>query len=119
MFSRKLEGARVRSRAASKVTYSKIIPNPDRVMAEIGKTRHLIIEAGHKVRPFGPAYHALHMVMTSIGGLASFISGERDYFATRFKGGPSQPTFPPHTLDLDEHPLPSPEELAPFQPKKD
>ena len=103
----------------TKVTYSKTIPEPDRVMAEIGKTRDLMLAAGSKVRPFGPAYHALSMVTTSIDGLASFISGERDYFATRFTGGKSRPTFAPHSLDLDEHPFPSPEELAPFQPKKD
>ena len=103
----------------TKVRYSKTVPEPDRVLAEIGRTRHLMLEAGSKVRPFGPAYHALHMVTTSIDGLASFISGERHYFATRFTDWKPQPTFPPHTLDLDEHPHPAPEELAPFQPKKE
>lgn len=104
----------------TKVTYSKMIPEPDHVLAEIGKTRDLMLQAGRKVRPYGPAYHALSMVTTSIDGLASFISGERHYFATRAHGlARPQPTFPPHTLDLDEHPHPSPEELAPFQPKKD
>ena len=94
-----------------KVSYSKTIPEPDRVLEEIGRTRKLMLEAGSKVRPQSPAYHALSMVTTSIDGLASFISGERYYFAARH-GEPRQPTFPPMTLDLDEHPHPSPEEFA-------
>lgn len=38
-----------------KVSYSKTIPEPDRVLAEIGRTRKLMLEAGSKVRPQGPA----------------------------------------------------------------
>ena len=95
----------------TKVRYSKTIPEPDRVMAEIAKTRSLMLEAGSKVRPQGPAYHALHVVTAAIDGLAAFISGERHYFANRYHTSFPNPKWPPQTLDLDTHPHETPEEI--------
>ena len=101
------------------VRYSKTVPEPDRILAKVGECRAVMIDASSKVRPFGPAYHILSSVIVSINALATFITGKRDYFATRLKGDlKPMPTFPPHTLDLDEHPHATADELAPFQPKE-
>lgn len=85
------------------IRYSKTVPEPDRVMQRIGECRKTILQASLGVRPFGPAYHALSMVTAAIDALATFITGERHYFATRDRGeAPSTSTSP--GLDLDEVP---------------
>ena len=99
----------------AEVRYSKTIPDPERVLAEAEKTRHLMIQAGTKVRPQGPAYHAIHMVTAAIDGLAAYITGERHYFATRYRGEAPHPTAVPG-LDLDESPHATPAEFARSRP---
>ena len=93
------------------VRYSKIVPEPERVLAEVERTRGLLVQAASKVRPQGPAYCALHMVTSAIDGLAAFMTGERHYFASRYEGETSSPTAAPG-LDLDESPHAGSEELA-------
>lgn len=100
----------------AKVTYSKTIPEPDRVLRVVEDCRATLLAVCSKVRPFGPAYHVIHAVVAAIDGLAAFITGERHYFATRLRHGTPQPTFPPDTLDLDASPHVTPEEVAPHLP---
>lgn len=99
------------------VRYSKTVPEPDRVLTEISRTRDEMLTASRGVRPYGPAYHALSMVMAAIDGLAAFMTGERHYFATRMRGSVPHPTAAPG-LNLDESPDAGPEELDRFQPKE-
>lgn len=51
------------------------------------------------------------MVTTAIDALASFISGERYYFANRYHTGSPDPKWPPQTLVLDDHPHETREEI--------
>ena len=60
---------------STQVRYSKTIPDPDRVLIEIGKVRSMNLEVERRVRPFGPAYHALGMATAAIYGLAAFMTG--------------------------------------------
>ena len=73
--------------------YSKTVPQADKVLAKIGECRGVVTQASIGVRPFGPAYHALHVVIASIDGLAAFISGERHYFSAKL--GPGTGHVPP------------------------
>ena len=100
----------------AQVRYSKTVPEPDRVMKKIGECRAAMLEASRSVRPFGPAYHALSMVVAAIDGLAAFITGERHYFSTRL-GDTALPHASPG-LDLDASPHETPQELAPYRPKQ-
>lgn len=70
-------------------------------MAKLADCRRSLIAAGIPVRPFGPAYHAIHTVTVAIDSLATFITGQRYYFAD---GGPSNmPVRPDERNWPEEH----------------
>ena len=94
----------------AQVRYSKTIPEPDKVLATISQCRATLIAAASKVRPTGPAYHAIHMVT------ATFMTGERDYFSMRLRGEQPFPNAAPG-LDLDESPHADHAEFARYKPK--
>jgi hypothetical protein len=43
--------------------------------------REALTKASMAVRPFGPAYHCIMVVVTGIDALATFMTGNRDHFA--------------------------------------
>ena len=98
------------------VRYSKTVPEPERVLVEVERTRGLLVQVASKVRPQGPAYSALQMVTAAIDGLAAFMTGERHYFAARYRCEPLHPTAAPG-LDLDESPHADHAEWARYKPK--
>jgi len=61
------------------------ILNVPELLTALGDMRGRLINASMDVRPYGPAYHALSMVVRAIDGLATFVTGQRDYFTIGFK----------------------------------
>ncbi len=51
------------------------IPRAPELLEAMGQSRDRLLEAGNGVRPFGTAYHAIHLVTTAIETLAFFITG--------------------------------------------
>ncbi len=58
------------------------------LLTALAEMRGRLIKAS-MAGPYGPAYHALSMVVRAIDGLATFVTGQRDYFTIGFK----PPTF--------------------------
>jgi len=59
------------------------------LLTALGEMRGRLIKASTDVRPYGPAYHAVSMLVRAIDALATFVTGQRDYFTLGFK----PPTF--------------------------
>ena len=81
------------------------IPRAPELLKTMGHCRDQLIAASTGVRPFGTAYHAIHLVTTAIDTLAFFITGQQHFYAI---GGsvqaaaPMRPTSRPD--DADELP---------------
>ena len=80
------------------------IPNHAEVLDIMGRCRDRLIAASNGVRPFGTAYHAVHLVTTAIDTLAFFITGQQHFYAIGGSVGPSTtPARPmPNCDDADE-----------------
>ncbi len=50
------------------------------LLTALGEMRGRRIKASMDVRPYGPAYHVVSMVVRAIDALATFVTGQRDYF---------------------------------------
>ncbi len=61
------------------------ILNVPELLTALGEMRGRLIKASTDVRPYGPAYHAVNMVVRAIDALATFVTGQRDYFTVGFK----------------------------------
>ncbi len=55
------------------------------LLTALGEMRGRRIKASMDVRPYGPAYHVVSMVVRAIDALATFVTGQRDYFSVGFK----------------------------------
>lgn len=64
--------------------------DPAGTVRALGVCRSAMIDVLRTVKPRGPAYHAASMVVSAIGGMATFLTGER-YF---FSAGGSTPSDP-------------------------
>jgi hypothetical protein len=51
-----------------------------RLIDALGTCRQAVIEASTKVKVMGPVYHACHMVTAAIDGLATLLTGSKQYF---------------------------------------
>ncbi len=79
------------------------IPRAPELLEAMGQCRERLLEAGNGVRPFGTAYHAIHLVTTAIDTLAFFITGQQHFYSI---GGSVQAAAPmrpaPRPDDADE-----------------
>lgn len=57
------------------------IPRAPELLQAMGECRRRLIDASVSVRPFGTAYHAIHLVTTAIDTLAFFITGQQHFYA--------------------------------------
>ncbi len=55
-------------------------PRAPELLEAMGHCRDRLPEAGNGVRPFGTAYHAIHLVTTAIDTLALFITGQQHFY---------------------------------------
>ena len=67
------------------------IPRAPELLEAMGQCRDRLLEAGNAVRPFGTAYHAIHLVTTAIDTLGFFITGQQHFYAI---GGSVQAAAP-------------------------
>jgi hypothetical protein len=57
------------------------MPNdPAAIVRALRACRTVMIDVCRTVKPFGPAYHGASMVIASIDGLVTFLTGQQDYF---------------------------------------
>ena len=78
-----------------------MIPHAAELLDVMGRCRDRLIDASSGVRPFGTAYHAVHLVTTAIDTLAFFITGQQHFYAIGGSTGPS--TTPPRpAVSLDD-----------------
>ena len=73
-----------------RATRSDMPPDPAGTMRALGACRNAMIDVLRTVKPMGPAYHAASMVISTIDGFATFLTGQRYYFSI----GGSAPTRP-------------------------
>ena len=69
---------------------SDLPTDPVATMRALSLCRSAMIDVLRTVKPMGPAYHAASMVISAIDGMATFLTGERYYFAA----GGSTPNKP-------------------------
>ena len=67
------------------------IPRAPELLEAMGDCRRRLIDASTGVRPFGTAYHAIHLVTTAMDTLAFFITGVQHFYAI---GGSVQAAAP-------------------------
>ena len=79
------------------------IPRTPELLEAMGHCRDRLHDASNSVRPFGTAYHAIHLVTTAIDTLAFFITGQQHFYSI---GGSVQAAAPmrpaPRPDDADE-----------------
>ena len=75
------------------------IPNAAEVLEVMGRCRDRLIDASGGVRPFGTAYHAVHLVTTAIDTLAFFMTGQQHFYAI---GGSTGASTTPPAVSLDD-----------------
>ncbi len=61
------------------------IQNVPELLKALADMRDRLTRTSIDVRPYGTAYHAVHMVIRAIDALATFVTGQRDYFSVGFK----------------------------------
>ena len=65
------------------------IPRAAEVLDVMGRCRRQLVAASMEVRPFGTAYHAIHLVTTAIDTLAYYATGRPHYYEIDGTVGPS------------------------------
>ncbi len=61
------------------------IQNVPELLKALADMRDRLTRTSIDVRPYGTAYHAVHMVIRAIDALATFVTGQRAYFSVGFK----------------------------------
>jgi hypothetical protein len=62
------------------------ISNPGPMLAVMRTCRQTMIQASATVKPMGPTYHGLSMVVSAIDALAALLIGRHDYFWAKGAG---------------------------------
>ena len=64
-----------------RMTRGDMPPDPAAVVRALRACRETMLQVQGRVRPTGPVYHGASMVIASIDGFATLLTGERYYFS--------------------------------------